>query len=290
MDDTSNSPDLCFYFAGFEACKPNYTWKSLRDHYIFHYVVSGHGVAKYGLTDYHLGPGQGFLFFPGEISSYQADARDPWTYVWIAFVGRQGEERLAEIGLSRGRPIYETAHREGLSSSLLPRIAVMESSKDDLECLANLYGSLYDLKRFSANPSLAYTAPSAWHQNIYVASVLDYIYKNFHRHEMTVEGMAEKIGLSRKYLSAMTKSHLGVSPQGFLIEYRMYRASQLLSASGISVQVVASSVGYEDPLAFSRAFKLWSGRSPSSYRRFWSGKEAPKPDGALTLLLGQGTS
>ncbi|WP_309473831.1 helix-turn-helix transcriptional regulator [Paenibacillus thiaminolyticus] len=47
--------------------------------------------------------------------------------------------------------------------------------------------------------------------------------------------------------------------------YRMERASELLKAGIFPIRDIAVSVGYANPLYFSRAFKKKFGMSPSAY-------------------------
>lgn len=47
---------------------------------------------------------------------------------------------------------------------------------------------------------------------------------------------------------------------------RMEKAVSLLSQTDLSVGAIASHVGYEDPLAFSKIFKQKYGLSPKTYR------------------------
>jgi len=46
----------------------------------------------------------------------------------------------------------------------------------------------------------------------------------------------------------------------------MHRAKQLLKSTREPVQFIAYSVGFSDPLYFSKAFKKYFGFSPSSFR------------------------
>ncbi|MGM0563092.1 MAG: AraC family transcriptional regulator [Pseudomonadota bacterium] len=81
----------------------------------------------------------------------------------------------------------------------------------------------------------------------------------------SLEQLAEKYCLTsrtlRRYLDA-----LGVSYRQLLDEVREDRARRWLR-NGLSVQRVADKLGYSDPSNFSRAFRQWSGVSPSQYRR-----------------------
>jgi len=51
----------------------------------------------------------------------------------------------------------------------------------------------------------------------------------------------------------------------------MHSACQLLDTTGMSVKDIATSLGYDDPLYFSRAFRMVSETSPTEYRRIRKG-------------------
>lgn len=52
---------------------------------------------------------------------------------------------------------------------------------------------------------------------------------------------------------------------------RMHRASQLLDTTPLSVKAVATALGYEDPLYFSRVFRSVNKVSPKAYRQMLKG-------------------
>jgi AraC-like DNA-binding protein len=58
----------------------------------------------------------------------------------------------------------------------------------------------------------------------------------------------------------------------FLLKIRMERA-RLLLAEKLTIEQIASSVGFLDPLYFSKQFKKWYGSSPTEYRAMLQGKE-----------------
>lgn len=58
-----------------------------------------------------------------------------------------------------------------------------------------------------------------------------------------------------------------MSPIHYLIECRIIKAKELLGSPGCSVKQVAECVGYTDSLYFSKAFKKYTGVSPSEYRK-----------------------
>ena len=50
-------------------------------------------------------------------------------------------------------------------------------------------------------------------------------------------------------------------------EVRYRHATSLLSRTDYSLEQIADELGYSDVANFSRAFKRWSGRSPSNWRK-----------------------
>ena len=102
-----NFIDLCMYQFGHEQCEPGHSFgPATRNHYLFHYVLSGTGTlmadnAK-GITQtYNIKSRQGFLIFPGQINTYIADDKLPWEYIWIEFDGLRVKEALTTTSFSR---------------------------------------------------------------------------------------------------------------------------------------------------------------------------------------------
>ena len=78
--------DLGLYQYGWERCTPAHQFgPAARTHYLFHYVISGTGLLmaqdqKGETRNYSIKSGQGFLLYPGQISTYIADKTNPWEY------------------------------------------------------------------------------------------------------------------------------------------------------------------------------------------------------------------
>lgn len=60
---------------------------------------------------------------------------------------------------------------------------------------------------------------------------------------------------------------LHVSPQEFLTTFRLTRAQEQLTLTDATVAAIAQSVGYRDPLVFSKAFKQMTGMTPVQFRK-----------------------
>jgi AraC-like DNA-binding protein len=94
-------------------------------------------------------------------------------------------------------------------------------------------------------------------------------YMNSHYMEsLTVPELARQYGLSSKQFAYLFQKHIGMSPNEYLIEYRMRRARELLCTTACSVSEVSACVGYSDPYYFSKLFKKRTGFSPSVLQLF----------------------
>lgn len=79
----------------------------------------------------------------------------------------------------------------------------------------------------------------------------------------TLAGVAN---MSLPHYFAQFKRVIGSSPIDYLIKLRMEHARRLLEQTSWSVKEVAVSLGYDDPLYFSRVFKAINQTAPSDFR------------------------
>jgi AraC family transcriptional regulator, arabinose operon regulatory protein len=99
-------------------------------------------------------------------------------------------------------------------------------------------------------------------------SSMDHLIIQLNHHYMdawTISSMAECCSLSKDYFAHCFKKLMGISPMQFLTDLRMDKAKELLQDEELNISAIATLVGYEDPLYFSRVFKKTTGLSPKSY-------------------------
>jgi len=81
----------------------------------------------------------------------------------------------------------------------------------------------------------------------------------------TAEALAEALALSVRSLHRQLKDE-GVALQSLKDEVRRDQASDLLLRTDRPVKQVAQAVGFGNEKSFARAFKQWTGRSPTAFR------------------------
>lgn len=100
----------------------------------------------------------------------------------------------------------------------------------------------------------------------YLTQAIRFVQRNF-ASDITVQHIADYAGVSRSQLYRAFLSDCGVSPHDFLQKYRINEACSLLRGGRLTVAEVAASVGFNDPLYFSRAFRRIKGITPTDYRK-----------------------
>ena len=100
----------------------------------------------------------------------------------------------------------------------------------------------------------------------FVLKAEEYVRENYSDEKLSLDDICENLGVSNSYFSSIFKKETGNSFVGYLTDYRMDKASQMLLETKEKSYIIAKSVGYTDPNYFSYVFKRKFGVSPSKYR------------------------
>ena len=261
--------DLGLYQFGREDCEPAHSFgPAIRNHYLFHYILAGKGTFMWRDSKGHdntivLKAGQGFLIFPGQITTYVADDRVPWEYCWLEFDGLRAKESLELMGLSVNQPIYNPIHHEFETKMKDEMIYIVKNKK---ETPFHLIGHLYIFLDALTRSVRTYRTTTSKVRDFYIKEALAYIDNNYMR-DISIEDIAESSGLNRSYFGKIFRESVGKTPQEFLINYRMIKAAQLLRLTNYPIHEIGNAVGYPNQLHFSRAFKSVYGVSPRNWRK-----------------------
>lgn len=256
--------DLYMCYCGYARCRSLHSYgPAVRPNYIIHYILEGKGSYSVGGTKYELEAGQGFLIEPGALTFYQADQADPWTYLWVGFDGKRAADYLRGMGLGENRLIYRSSRGESLE------MAVREMLRHNTYTAADqfvLEGLLYSFFGALSEELDVMSAREAEMGSLYVRKAVEFIQDNF-CNPINITDIADYVCINRSYLYTLFQRELSVSPKEYLANYRLTRASELLLITDLSVESVALSCGYSDPLVFSKSFKAKNGVTPTQYRK-----------------------
>jgi AraC-like DNA-binding protein/quercetin dioxygenase-like cupin family protein len=94
-----------------------------------------------------------------------------------------------------------------------------------------------------------------------------------HLDSVSADDVSRAVSVSERTLRRLFQDTLGLSWRTYLLHARMLRAMALLAAPGQSVQQTASAVGFDSLSSFTRAFALFCGETPSTYRKRVAGEQ-----------------
>ena len=256
--------ELSFLFCGRQNCQPGEAvGPAVREHYVMHYCLSGRGVYRAQGVKYEIGPGDGFLILPGELSSYQADSQQPWNHIWVGFTGSRAADYLKCCGLGKERRTFQCAQSQQLEDCVQAMLG-FDTAGAGNELL--LLGELYVFLGWIAQSAQSSVRRSRETASEYVELAMEYI-RNHFQEDLTVAKLARYVELNRSYLTTVFQNTINMSPQQYLMRFRMEWAANMLSENKLTVGEIARSCGYPDPLTFSKAFKRTLGVTPTQYRR-----------------------
>ena len=102
--------------------------------------------------------------------------------------------------------------------------------------------------------------------NKLMMDILRFIDDNYKDHQFSLNMVSDKFDISEQYLSTIFKKFIGANFFSYVETKRNEEAIFLLSNTEISVEEIASLVGYNSANAFRKAFKRINGVIPSQFR------------------------
>lgn len=214
------------------------------DYYLIHKITKGRGTLYIRETTYHLQAGQAFILTPGETATWVSDEKDPWSYQWIGFTGE-----LA--GAFSRAPTVFTA-----PEWMFSHVNDLRDPEDTL-CYM-LAGDLFHLYGLLLNEGKE--------RQDHIRRITDYILNNFTR-DLTIQEIADHVGLNRDYISKLYKKKTGITIQKRISDARFTEAIRYLYA-GYPVKEAANLSGFKDVSNFSKQFKRMHGICPKHWRRY----------------------
>ncbi len=103
--------------------------------------------------------------------------------------------------------------------------------------------------------------------SIKIFRAVQYIDRHHNSPGLSLEGVGQAVSLHPKYLSASFKEECTIGFHDYLIEIRIFRATQLLKDPHRIIKQVSSEVGFSDQGYFCKVFQNKVGLSPSIYRK-----------------------
>ena len=95
--------------------------------------------------------------------------------------------------------------------------------------------------------------------------IMTTINKNIGNAELSVDAIAEEVGISRVHLHRKMKELTGQTPHDFIRNIRLKQAANLLASQNMNITEVMYACGFNNSASFSTIFKKFYGMSPREY-------------------------
>lgn len=244
---------------GVQHCRPAHAYgPTTRGHFLLHYIKSGKGTFRNNENTYVLSSGMCFVIRPDEVTYYEADAADPWHYIWIGFTTDAVPKCL------NSNDVLALPFLESVFDEIEDKIAYYNSENGENGIReAWLSGKIAEIM---ARISLHYDRPTETKAQNEIRIVKNYIDTRI-ASRLSVSRIAEQFHLDRAYLSRRFKEVVGVSPQNYIVDMRLREAAKLMTEHSFTPTEAANAVGYTDIYLFSKMFKRHFCVSPREYKQ-----------------------
>ncbi len=230
-------------------------WK----HIIVHYVYAGKGLYTLNGKKFSVKAGEAFVIFPNDVVTYVTGEEEPWEYRWAEISGST-EPLLKKAGVTRANPIICDSADGAMGKALETLVNTAAEGQPVYACMGELWKFIHQLV-VAAEGYESDETP----QEKYVHMARDII-RNRYRTKLSVEEVAQQVGLDRTYLNRLFNRLEGMNVQQYMMQCRMKNAIELLKNPHLSISDVGKNVGYEDQFVFSKAFKKYYAVSPLEWR------------------------
>ncbi len=221
------------------------------------FVLRTAGVSRHTFSAHCIDTHTGKILFLPQGASYEMTTLSdtPCTYVSVIFEA-EIEDAVPAVYAFDGFQEADTFE------SVLADLWKFGSAAEHYQC----YSIFYSLLAYIQNlENLTYADKK--HFSI-IAPAVSYLKKHLYDCDLKIETLPQLCGVSGTYFRKLFRARYAVSPQNYILGKRLSHAKTIIDSGDFDTfSEIAVSVGYTDPLYFSRAFKKKYGVSPSEYAK-----------------------
>jgi len=251
------NPELSYLEFGHSFMPAGMPFRNIRNTYILHFVSDGKGLFNGAEFDKSCA----YLKTPNEMELHEARDSSYETY-HVHFQGSLAPTILEQCGLMHQSHVFQFPHNEKCCA-LIKHALYEKEIRNDFATSCMLHAVFFEIiSILSQHSEDKLPQPN-------IAQILAKYLEEHYRENIKIGELADKLHYSRNHLFVLFKQIYGISPQEYLFAVRIGKAKQLLGnrENPLSIKEVALSVGFRDPLYFTRRFHAETGETPSHYQK-----------------------
>lgn len=145
-----------------------------------------------------------------------------------------------------------------------PNINALLIGLNDAETADDVYGPFFDV--FDRVAASLEEKKHGRHDET-VSKIISLIRENYMQQDLSLDGIAEELGLSATYIGRLFKKHTMNTILNYIIDVRMEKARELLLATELPIGEIAERTGFANSPYFYKAFKKINGVTPADFRK-----------------------
>jgi AraC-like DNA-binding protein/mannose-6-phosphate isomerase-like protein (cupin superfamily) len=232
------------------------------DDYILIYCADGKGLLSIANEKKTVKAGELFIIPPNTIHAYQADDEQPWTVYWCHFQGEQAQDFFDYIYQHQSSEII----RNMTDIDFIQVFRDLIEAVRDRTQLSDFIHASNLFRHILTKIERKVKQKDKHESGLSIHKVQQFMRVNINKH-VSLEELASISHCSKYHFARQYQLLTGTSPLKYFIKLKMEHACFLLEQTSLSMSEIASQLGYDDALYFSRVFRKNLGQAPSAYRK-----------------------
>ncbi|XBS68868.1 AraC family transcriptional regulator [Acerihabitans sp. KWT182] len=229
----------------------------------FIFPVRGSGWVEIEGKTFKAGAGQ-LIWLPVRLAHAHYPTRDdPWEIEWIRVDGEKLNNFMNFLNIE-DNPVFTIRDKNtvaALFSEILTQFSLRDFTADIRSeiCITELILIMLNSRSIEHNNNAG-----RMHKNLH--KLISHMQSHY-SDEWSIDAFLRYCQVSKSQLFHLFNTTFQQSPMKWLKSYRMSQARRLLVETTGSIAEIGQQVGYNDPLHFSRDFRLLNGLPPSAFRK-----------------------
>jgi len=205
------------------------------------------------------------FLFPHEWHRYKPSEGTGWNEYWVGFNGPVADQLIRNDFFNPAKPIIEMGFKDKVLDLFLNITEKIQEAQPGFQQIISgqtlyLLGEIYASSKEDGLDTKVCLSEK-------MVDKAKLILREHVEQAISVEQVAEMLGVSYSQFRRSFKNHTGLSPGQYFIQLKIEKAKRYLCNSERMVKDIAYQLGFDSCFYFSKLFKEKTGLSPEFYRK-----------------------